>query len=337
MRKPFFKKSHAAWYVHHHGKMVRLGPDKDEAFRRYHELKAADAPAAVTDSVASLCNSFLAWCEQNRSPRTYEWYADFISSFVRSVGTSLQIGRLKPLHVTQWLDSNTSWNQTTKYGAVRAVKRVFNWAVREGRLDRSPLRSLERPTPKRRETSVQPDQFDAILERVKDQEFRDYLVFMYETGTRPQEARVVAAAHCDVGARRVVLPPSDAKGKQYPRVIYLTDRAAEIVKRLVDQHSAGPILRNTSGNPWVKSSVNCRFRRLREKLAEDGLSIPGLCATSLRHGFATTALKNGVDPVTVSILMGHSDASQVARTYQHLAADPEFLTSSLDRVRASGG
>ncbi|MCA9049836.1 MAG: hypothetical protein KDA89_13970 [Planctomycetaceae bacterium] len=87
MRKPFFKKTHNAWYVHHQGRMVRLGTKREEAFQAYHELKASQAPASQADSVASLAECFLEWCRKNRSPRTYEWYKEFLSSFVKSIGT----------------------------------------------------------------------------------------------------------------------------------------------------------------------------------------------------------------------------------------------------------
>lgn len=332
MRKPFFKKSHTAWYVHHQGKMIRLADDEDTAFQVYHELKASQAPATTSDSVASLLNGYLEWCQKNRSERTYGWYRDFLSSFAKSIGLRLRIGSIKPLHISQWLDGQT-WNSTTKYNAVRAVKRVFNWAIKEGRLKDNPLRNVERPSPQRRESYLTPDQFQRVLKASGDVAFKDYITFLFETGSRPQEVKLIEAEHCDVQAGRIVIPTSKAKGKRQPRVIYITANVAAIVSRLCKRHPSGPIFVNAKGRPWTKNSVNCRFRRIRTKLEKEKTPIEGLCATSFRHGFATQALKNGVDPVTVSILMGHRDASQVARTYQHLAADAEFLSSALNRVQ----
>jgi integrase/recombinase XerD len=43
--KPFFKAKRGVWYVEINRKQHNLGPDKDEAFRRYHELMAAPEPA----------------------------------------------------------------------------------------------------------------------------------------------------------------------------------------------------------------------------------------------------------------------------------------------------
>ena len=51
-----------------------------------------------------------------------------------------------------------------------------------------------------------------------------------------------------------------------------------------------------------------------------------------RHSWATRALQRGVDPITVAILMGHSDPSTLARVYQHLAHDPEFLRTAIKRA-----
>ena len=333
MRKPFFKKSHQAWYVHHQGRLQRLGPDKAEAFRRYHELMLSDAPQVdKSETVVSLLNAYLAWCEKNRAPLTYEFYRKMLSSFARSIGTQLRIDAIKPVHVTRWVE-NPNWNDTTRADAVRCVKRVFNWAIKQERLTVNPIRNVERPTPRRREAFVSRAQFLLIMEAASDECFREYLTFLYETGARPQEMPVIEAKHCDLNALRVVIPASQAKGKRFPRVIYFTKELAPMITRRCQEFPNGPLFRNRHGHPWDKCSINCRMRRLRAKLKKQGTPMDGLCATAFRHGFATEALKNGVDPVTVSILMGHSDASQVARTYQHLAADPVFLAKALERTK----
>ena len=39
--KPFYRPKRDLWYVQLNGKQINLGRDKDEAFRRYHQLLAA--------------------------------------------------------------------------------------------------------------------------------------------------------------------------------------------------------------------------------------------------------------------------------------------------------
>ena len=52
----------------------------------------------------------------------------------------------------------------------------------------------------------------------------------------------------------------------------------------------------------------------------------------LRHSWATHALQRGVDPLTVAILMGHSDPSMLAKVYQYLSLNPTHLRSQLEKA-----
>jgi len=73
--KPFFKRSRGAWYVEIDRKQVKLGSDRDEAFRRYHELmRQSRKKPVVSDSLAALADAFVEWAAQHRAPDTYAWY-----------------------------------------------------------------------------------------------------------------------------------------------------------------------------------------------------------------------------------------------------------------------
>lgn len=38
--KPYFRKGRGLFYLQIDGRQINLGPDRDEAFRRYHEIMA---------------------------------------------------------------------------------------------------------------------------------------------------------------------------------------------------------------------------------------------------------------------------------------------------------
>ena len=84
---------------------------------------------------------------------------------------------------------------------------------------------------------------------------------------------------------------------------------------------------NTNGNPWTKDSINCRFQRLSKKLGKR------LCAYAIRHSYATEGLKSGMDSLILAQLMGHADTTMLARTYSHLARNPDFLRKQAKRLR----
>ena len=48
------------------------------------------------------------------------------------------------------------------------------------------------------------------------------------------------------------------------RIIYLTARALEIVRRLAALNPDGKVFRTRSGTPFTSWSVNCRMCRLQE-------------------------------------------------------------------------
>lgn len=65
--------------------------------------------------------------------------------------------------------------------------------------------------------------------------------------------------------------------------------------------------------------------------------LESICAYTLRHGFATESLKQGIDTTTVGVLMGHANPGMVAQVYQHLAQDRGYLLSVIDSRQAVAG
>lgn len=55
---------------------------------------------------------------------------------------------------------------------------------------------------------------------------------------------------------------------------------------------------------------------------------------TIRHSWATHALARGIDALTVAILLGHRDPSTLARTYQHLTQNPQYLREAAKRATA---
>lgn len=317
---PWRRGQNGHWYTTIGRKLVKVA-DKTtsyaDAFQAYVELVAHPQqapPGRMTIGV--LCNSYLEWCQGNRAEKTYGWYRGFCKSFVESAGVNLRVADLRPYHLQQWLlRAFPNATDNSKHGAIRAICRVLNWATNNGMIDRNPILGIEKPTRTSREFTITAEQFKELLGHVTDQEFRDYLSFMWETGCRPQEIRVIEPRHRD--GDKLVLERINSKGQRYNRVIYLNEASVEILDR------AGGKFQNSHGRPWTANSVRCRFRRLKKKMG-----MPELCANTMRHSWATNTLKGGMDTTTASILMGHRDPATLIRNYQHLAQDDSYLAQA---------
>ena len=265
--KPFFKKGRGVWYVEIDRKQVNLGPDKDDAFRRYHQLMSQPQPKYVAaDSVLGVVDAYLEWCSKHRATDTYRWYRDRLQEFARHIAPTLSVAQLRPFHVQQWIDAREGWADGSRRNAIRAVKRAFKWAEEQGYIDRSPVAHMKKPKGGKREIIVGQEEFDEILSLAPDRGFRDLVIVTWETGCRPQESLIVEARHVDLVNQRWVFQQSEEKSRSAMRVVYLTDRALEIVKRLMLAHSEGPLFRNSAGEPWTADSVNCAFTRIRVRM-----------------------------------------------------------------------
>lgn len=383
--KPWFWKARRSWFVTLDGKRHNLGPDKEAAHDRFHQLMSEPRKRTIrTDSVLAVIDAFLDWCEKHRSSDTYEWYRYRLQRFAETY-PGLTAGQLRPFHVQQWLDGMTGLSSGSKRNHCRAIKRAMRWGTQQGYIDQNPIAHLEQPKGGKRETVVSQEVFDEILGLVPDRYFRDLLVTTWETGCRPQESLRVEARHVDLPNSRWVFPETEGKGDLL-RIVYLTDPALAITKRLMLQFPQGKLFRNSEGRPWTTDAVNCGFVRLqirmgsqvmkKQKVSLDDDEVRAFAATlkperivggvaveksekdllqearrklrwraarqcaekyslyTLRHSWATHALERGLDALTVAVLMGHRDPSTLAKVYQHLAHNPQYL---LEQARKAAG
>jgi integrase len=106
--------------------------------------------------------------------------------------------------------------------------------------------------------------------------FRDLLLITWETAARPQESLIVEARHVDLKNSRWHFRADEAKGEKWPRIVYLTDTALEITRRLMREYPTRPLFRNTDGRPWTTDAVNCAFSRIQYKMGKKQVEKAGL-------------------------------------------------------------
>ena len=112
--KPFFRNQTETWYLQIGKQQINLGPEKDDAWEQYYQIMAnlGQMQSGPLLTVSRLIDHFLAWCEQNRAPRTYEWYRDYLQAFHRFIGPSLKMSDLRPYHVGSSERSASDWKSS---------------------------------------------------------------------------------------------------------------------------------------------------------------------------------------------------------------------------------
>ena len=328
----------------HHG--------REEVIAPLQPAKAA-SPEKPALTVQSVLLAFLEWSKKNHAEATFKFYHRGIAGEPESAKprkgkarsfvsfheylaandlAGLLVADFGPEHVEGWLkDHFAETSDNYRHNLIRSIQAAFNWAMGRKDLRRQigehPLIGLKKPAQTPREAYVTDAQWKTITENVKG-EFLDFLTILKETGCRPQEAREVEAKHFDRTGRRWYFPKPVKKlrGKPEPRIVHLTDRAFEICQRLALKRPSGPLFVNEDSEPWKKNAINCRCKRLRDKLGFN------LQVYSLRHTFCTDALKRGVDPLTVAKLMGHKNATMVMEVYNNLGECQDHLREALRKA-----
>lgn len=128
--KPYFRKQKQAWYLQINGKRICLGKDKKAAWQKYHEIMAGNKPIEEsTATVAELFERYLDWVQENRRPGTYIKIKRHLTRFAKFIGLGTKIATLSGTDLSDWVESETSWNSTTRNEGIDCVVRCFNWAV----------------------------------------------------------------------------------------------------------------------------------------------------------------------------------------------------------------
>jgi integrase len=325
-----------AWYAQVDGRQVKLGgPEltKTDAQKALNKILADDRrmkAGAGALPVRDIANLFLTRCKRDLAPLTYSVYRFRLKTFVDAWGT-MDAEAIRPHHVEEWLKARETWGPTMRHGAITAVKRVFNWAHKQGHLRDNALRDVEKPRPSRRERIMTPEQVEAVIAAyAPSNPFRLLLEALRLTGARPGELVKAEARHLDLAAGTLVLPGKTTRATGRLRTIYLPSGAVEILRDLAERNPDGALFRNRDGRPWTRDAIVCRFARLRKRL---GMG-PEATAYSLRHGFATGALERGVPIATVAELMGHASTAMISRHYSHLSERREHLREAAERATA---
>jgi integrase len=258
--KPWFREGRG-WYVTLRGKQIPLGAEKKAAFEEYQRIlrepPREESSVAGSDSLAALIDQFLDWVQLHRAVETYAWYQYRLERFVK-VYPDLTIAQLKPFHIQQWIDSYRISNGS-KRNFCRAIQRCLRWCEEQGLVDRSPIAHFKKPRAGIREVVISPEEYQAILGAIKRPAFRDLCTFAWETGARAAECLKIERRHLDLANHRIVLPRSAEKMQRVPRIIYLTQAAELIVRRLALKNPTGKLFRNNDGNAWTTDAVNCAF------------------------------------------------------------------------------
>jgi integrase len=276
------------------------------------ERKQVD-PAQGKLTLAELCDRYLQTV-QHQKPKTTE-RKTLIARRVKShwpTGRLAQVAKVKPSHVDLWL-SRYSFGPHSRNLHMACIKEIFEMAVRDGIISRSPaahLRQMKRPKPIRATPSF--EEFKAIVESIRSQKFNghdadesaDFVEFLGLAGLGKAEA--AALRQGDINWQREKITTfrhKTASGFSIP--IY-----PQLKPLLLRRRRDGAPHERVFKIDNAKKAIANACRRL---------NLPQYSHISFRRMFITRAIERGVDVKVIAEWQGHKDGGKlILDTYSHV-------------------
>jgi integrase/recombinase XerD len=266
--------------------------------------------------------------------KTVRSYSAGLKSFSESVGAQRKLKNIYHRDVSGWMETlKRTVRDTTRASYLRTVKAFFSWSIKRGWLETSPASEVRVSLPPQKVRFLPRSDWESFLDSCSPSH-RIRAQFILSTGLRSGE--LLHARRENVyrsGGGLVLKVERDPKTGWEPkrgsfRELPLSGLAVDALEAATRTWRRGDYL---FSNALITSWNGCRENRRACKKAElEYISIHGL-----RASFATYLLQLGIDILTISRLLGHTDHQVLARHYAGVST--EVLSSAIRRVNQAEG
>lgn len=212
-----------------------------------------------------------------------------------------------------------NWNNNTYNNYLGYISRIFNWAIQEDRLDKTPVKGIkEKKSPITRHKIYD----DKTAEKLKDMISRNdpylfsFVEFIYYTATRPKsEARLLQVKHLLFDRDLIQIPGDIAKNKTGSFI----PMPEELKKKLIHLKELPPDtyiwgIRGPGKKPASQNHFANLYKPYKDKL---GLG-PDASIYSWKHTRCIDLVKAKADPYDIMRLFRHSSLEQTMKYMRDL-------------------
>ncbi len=276
----------------------------------------------AADNVNELCDAFIKdHVEQKLRPRTAKDYTYMLDKHVRPVLGTMKVADVKPADIDK-LHRKITGNGAP-YRANRTVavlSKMFNLALRWEMRKDNPCKGVEKNQEHERTRDLTADEYQriqAVLDAYPNAEAVNAMRLAMYTGQRISRVLDAEWKHFDmISSPPLWKQPYVSKNKEAQRQLPLNAPAFELLKAMREM------------TPDAKRLFAIQYGAMNQRrisiVKAAGLSVGGddkVLMHTLRHGFATASVNEGVPLNVVSKLLGHSTI-QVTQRY----ARPDHAT-----------
>ena len=292
--------------------------------------------------LGSLIQGFKFTCQtEGKSPKTIEWYFDFLNRFHRFLERSdmpTNICEIDKNHIREFIrylqtEARTPRKLTplsgaTVQGYVRSLKALFSWAAREGYIESNPMATIPVPKAATKVMSTFTNRHIADLTKEchtsNGTGYRNLtiLLLLLDSGLRVSE--LVNIDLSDLNLNEGYVKIRQGKGNR-ERLVPVGSLVQKTLWKYVNHcrpqpltHKISKLFLSDNGLPLTRSGIQQMLRRMGNRAGITGVR----CSPhTLRHTFAKHYLLNGGDIFTLQKILGHSSLASVRIYLDLFAAD----------------
>lgn len=170
---------------------------------------------------------------------------------------------------------------------------------------------------------ISPADFAAMAEKIPDQDARELITFLYNSGWRSGEGKSLLWSEVDLERNMIRLPAEKSKSKK-PRNLPIIGALQEIIQRRIAARRLDcPFVFHRNGKPIAS------FRKAFKAAAKDA-GMPGLVPHDMRRSAVRNFRRAGLSEHEGMKLSGH-ETDSIYRRYDIISDDD--LTESMNRVQ----
>jgi site-specific recombinase XerD len=330
-----FKRSNGFWYILYvedgrkrwKSTNASLKTDALKSLSHFRELfKTRDA----YKSFSSFEADYLAYSASIHTKGTQEGYKYAFQDFREILG-DISLHQVTVRHVEKILAEKTATvSEWRARGVYICLRSAFQTAIRWKLITENPFAKVAKPKTKEiNPVYLSSEDFPALINAIRDQDFRELVITALLTGMRLSELASLEWSDIDF-ARKVAFVQNKkafttkSKGN---RIIPISDTLLPVLSnRLSKAKSETPFVFHLNGAMLTKNYISKTFKKYVKLTTLD----QRLHFHSLRHSFASNLVKSGASLYEVQKLLGHSSSS-TTQIYSHL--QPEQLHNTVNRLK----
>ena len=272
---------------------------------------------------------------------------------VRDLGGSLAC-KLSPSQINQWMAGLLEEGRATSsiQHAYTLLNASFEYAVCQELVDRNPCRFCRPPKSKHKErqtlSAEEASSLAAVCKAALPDRVAGCTLVALSTGLRREEVCGLRFSDIDfdektltvnraIGVNHGKAYVKDPKNASSRRTIPIPDELHRALAALKADCDALLKARGETGDPYLFGTWRKESRYYDPtRLSKDFNAMKRLCGAGhvtfhdLRHTYATLCLRRGIDVITLSRLLGHSNPSTTANTYLH--SDMSAMRQASDAI-----